>query len=83
MDQGGEQYSSSNDEEYDSESSDDFPSPNTPQRRRRKDRGVVRREESYGELFDRVKDMSRRLCEMEIENRKLKVRKEASRRARH
>ena len=52
-------------------SSDDFPSPGTPHRRRQS----YKRDEDYGDLFKKVRDMQRRMYEMEIQNRKLRTQK--------
>ena len=64
-----ESYSSTSSE---SESSDDFPSPDTPVKRRHKDQKRSR-DNNHGELFNKVKDLQRRLYEMEIKNRKLRA----------
>ena len=61
-------YSSS---ESESESSDDFPSPNTPVRNR-KSKSDKYQDNNHQELFDKVKELQRRLYEMELQNRKLK-----------
>lgn len=66
-----ESYSSSTSR---SESSDDFPSPDTPVKRKNKDK-PRKHENNHNELFDKVKDLQRRLYEMEIQNRKLKAEK--------
>lgn len=64
-----EDFSSSNESE--SESSDDFPSPETPVKRRGKKTHT--NDTNHGDLFEKVKDLQRRLYEMEIQNRKLKA----------
>ena len=56
-------YSSSTSQ---SESSDDFPSPNTPINKRGS-------ENNHKDLFDKVNELQRRLHEMEVKNRKLKA----------
>lgn len=57
-------YSSSRDSA--SESSDDFPSPGTPQRRHK----TYRKEEDHTELFEKVKELQRRMYEMELKNKR-------------
>ena len=59
-----DKYSSSN--ESASDSSDDFPSPESPQRRRKN----YRREEDHTELFDKVRELQRRMYEMELKNKR-------------
>ena len=67
---------SSNDDNYSSSSSsfssstDDFPSPGSPKKRRGYKRET---EEDYGELFVKMREMQRRLYEMELQNKKLKA----------
>ena len=56
-------YSSSTSQ---SESSDDFPSPNTPINKRGS-------ENNHKDLFDKVNELQRKLHEMEVKNRKLKA----------
>ena len=61
-------YSSSSEE---TESSDDFPSPDTPIIRKiREDKNT---NTNHDELFNKIKELQRRLNEMEIQNRKLKA----------
>ena len=55
-------YSSSSAE---SSSSDDFPSPSTPRNRRDQEK-----------MFKKMQDLQRRLYETEIENRKLRAKKD-------
>ena len=52
-----------------SESSDDFPSPDTPI----KNKSYKRSENNHDELFDKVNELQRKLYELEIKNRKLKA----------
>jgi hypothetical protein len=65
-----ENYSSS---EISSSSSDDFPSPTTPKKKREKNKRHVHEDNNHDDLFGKVKDLQRRLYEMEIQNRKLKA----------
>ena len=58
-----EDLSSSKEE---SESSDDFPSPNSPKRGSKKQTHKVK-----DELYNKVQKLQQRLYEMEIENKKL------------
>jgi len=66
-----ELYASSEEEmsssSEDSESSDDFPSPNTPKK------GYRARQTHKDAMFDKVKDLQKRLYEMEIQNKKLRA----------
>ena len=53
-------------------SSDDFPSPSTPEKkynRKTQDNNII--DNNY--LFDKIKDLQRRMYEIEIQNRKLKA----------
>ena len=59
-------YSSS---DYDTDSSDDFPSPSTPV----KHRGGKSKHDSKDDMSEKVKYLQRKLYEMEIKNRKLKT----------
>ena len=52
-----------------SESSDDFPSPDTPI----KNKSYKRSENNHDDLFEKVNELQRKLHEMEIKNRKLKA----------
>ena len=52
-----------------SESSDDFPSPETPI----KNKGSQKSEHNHAELFEKVNELQRKLYELEIKNRKLKA----------
>jgi hypothetical protein len=54
-----------------SESSDDFPSPSTPAKNQNKKKSY--QEHNYEDLFERVKDLQRRLYEIENQNRKIKA----------
>jgi hypothetical protein len=61
-------YSSSASDSYDSSSSDDFPAPESPKKR---GKYRVRDEQDVDGLFDRVRDMQRRLYEIEIKTKHL------------
>jgi len=52
---------SSSDEDEDSSSSDDFPSPNTP-------KNISQRNNNHTDLFQQVKELQKRLHEMETKN---------------
>jgi hypothetical protein len=54
-----------------SESSDDFPSPSTPAKNRHKKKSD--QENNHEDLFEKVKDLQRRLYEIENQNRKIKA----------
>jgi hypothetical protein len=60
---------SSSDDEDSESSSDGFPSPSTPRKRNSYARDEGR---SYNELYSKVKDLHRRVAEMEITNRRRK-----------
>ena len=53
-----------------SSSSDSFPSPRTPKKRRNYNKGS--NNENYEEMIGEVKSLSRRIIELELENKKLK-----------
>ena len=53
-----------------SSSSDSFPSPRTPKKRRNYNKGL--NNENYEEMIGEVKSLSRRIIELELENKKLK-----------
>lgn len=67
--------SSSEDEIYSSssaaESSDNFPSPEVPKKRKHKKH--TPKKQDYNDLLDKFNETSRRLHEMEIQNRKLRA----------
>ena len=52
-----------------SESSDDFPSPDTPI----KNKSYKRSENNHNDLFEKVNELQRKLHELEIKNKKLKA----------
>ena len=54
-----------------SESSDDFPSPHTPIKNKNTKRNY--QENNHEDLFEKVKDLQRRLSEIESQNRKIKA----------
>jgi len=56
-----------------SESSDDFPSPNTPVKNKNKNGKRNYQENNHEDLFEKVKDLQRRLYEIENQNRKIKA----------
>lgn len=51
-------------------SSDNFPSPKTPKKRRNYNKGL--NNENYDDMLSEVKTLSRRIIELELENKKLK-----------
>ena len=53
-----------------SSSDDSFPSPRTPKKRRNYNKGVAT--ENYDDIVTEVKSLSRRIIELELENKKLK-----------
>lgn len=53
-----------------SSSSDSFPSPRTPKKRRNYNKGL--NNENYEEMIGEMKSLSRRIIELELENKKLK-----------
>lgn len=53
-----------------SESGDSFPSPKTPKKRRHYNKGVAN--ENYDDILSEVKSLSRKIIELELENKKLK-----------
>jgi hypothetical protein len=53
-----------------SDTDDSFPSPRTPKKRRNYNKGVV--SENYDDIVGEVKSLSRRIIELELENKKLK-----------
>ena len=67
-----ELYASSEEElssssESESESSDDFPSPDTPRK------GNRNKQKHQNELFNKIKELQKRVYELEIQNKKLKA----------
>lgn len=53
-----------------SDTDDSFPSPRTPKKRRNYNKGVTT--ENYDDIVGEVKSLSRRIIELELENKKLK-----------
>ena len=53
-----------------SSSSDSFPSPKTPKKRRNYNKGI--NNENYEDILGEMKVLSRKVIELEIENKKLK-----------
>jgi len=53
-----------------SESGDSFPSPKTPKKRRHYNKGIAN--ENYDDILGEVKSLSRKIIELELENKKLK-----------
>lgn len=53
-----------------SDTDDSFPSPRTPRKRRNYNKGVAT--ENYDDIVGEVKSLSRRIIELELENKKLK-----------
>jgi hypothetical protein len=53
-----------------SDTDDSFPSPRTPKKRRNYNKGVS--SENYDDIVGEVKSLSRRIIELELENKKLK-----------
>jgi hypothetical protein len=65
---------SSSDSDSDSVSSDDdFPSPSTPKRRHSTYKSYQTGSEDYDELKEKMKDIQRRLYDLELSNRKYKL----------
>ena len=68
-------YIPSDDESYSSssrgsDSSDSFPSPKTPKKRKKYYKED--KFENYEDLYNEMRGLQRQLCEMQIENKKLK-----------
>ena len=51
-----------------SSSEDEFPSPRTPKKRKK----YSENENTYEDLINKVKNLQKKVCEIEIENKKIK-----------